>query len=254
MAAPGQTPVSDSGVAELQRVLKAYVQITGYAPADPGTVDGIVGIKTAMAVIAMLPRVPGLPDEVRALAPVISLMLATEDGRSQAFGIIKRNAGTISKGIIAMEAYRVGTSSPTAPPPGTTPTSTSVKANTLWHPGANINAVTSGQVAPAITTAGGAIPTNPALAIWFFDGFHFFGFKNASVYRLAVPRGGLNGFADYVEVAPSASQPNFGTQVSRTAFMAAVGQWWWTVPGMIAIGAALAGGGYAAYRGARALL
>lgn len=236
-------PKSDSGVAELQRVLKTYVQITGYTPADPGTVDGIVGIKTVMAVVAMLPRVPGLPSEIRALAPVISLMLVTDDGRAQAFNLVKSNAGTISKAIIALEAYRIGTASGS---PGATPTSTSIKAGTLQMHAAAA-AVAAGMLPPVTATGGGAIPTSPELSIWFYDVW-----KRS--YRVAVPRGTLAGFTNYVEVAPAVSQPNFGTQVSRGAFMSAIGQWWGSPLGMAAIAAALAGGGYAAYRGARSFL
>jgi hypothetical protein len=244
MAAPGATPKSDSGVAELQRVLKAYVQLTGYAPADPGTVDGIVGARTAMAVIAMLPRVPGMPEEIRALAPVMALLLATADGQKQAYGIITRNAGTISKGIIALEAYRIGSGATTPP----TPTAASIKAGTLWQPGGNPYAVTSNTVtAPIVYTAGGAIPGNPAQAIWFYDLFS----RN---YRLAVPKQGLSGFSDYVEVAPSMSEPNAGVRVSRSAFMSATGRWWGTYLGMAAIGFGAIGASVVAYRGARAVL
>jgi hypothetical protein len=230
MAAPGQTP-SDSGVAELQRVLKAYVQVTGYTPADPGTVDGIVGVKTAMAVIAMLPRVPGIPEEVRAMAPVLSIMLATDDGKTQVYRTIKNNASTIAKAIIALEAYRVGTSSGS---PATTATSTAIATNTFFNPG-------------AIATAGGAIPGDPRVTIWFYDGFR-------KVYRVAVPKAGLAGFSNYVEVSPSASLPAYGTQVSRNAFMSATGRWWGTYPGMAGIGVGVIAATAVAYRAVRAVL
>lgn len=247
MAAPGQTPTSDSGVAELQRVLKTYAQITGYTPADPGVVDGVIGIKTTMAVIAIVPRVPGLPSEVTAMVPVMALMLAAEDTRTQVFNLIKRNASLITKAIIALEAYRVGTGTGTAPP-ATTPTSTSIKAGTLWQPGANPYAATTmTATAPMVYTSGGAIPGDPTRAIWFRDAF-------TRRYRVAVPKQGLHGFADYVEVAPSASPPASGTQVSRTAFMSAIGKWWGTLPGMIALGAVGVGVGFAAYKGARAVI
>lgn len=119
MAAPGQTATSDATVAELQRVLTVYANATGYAPANPGPVDGIVGQRTALAVAAMVPRLPGLPAEVVAMAPLISLMLATDQGRNEIFALIKRNATNITRAVIALEAYRLATQQqPTAPSGG----------------------------------------------------------------------------------------------------------------------------------------
>jgi hypothetical protein len=110
---------SDPTVAELQRVLTIYAQATGYAPANPGAVDGIVGQRTALAVAAMVPRLPGLPAEVVAMAPLISLMLATDQGRNEIFALIKRQATTITRAVIALEAYRLATQQqPTAPAGG----------------------------------------------------------------------------------------------------------------------------------------
>ena len=234
-------PKSDSSVAELQRVLKVYVQLTGYAPADPGTVDGLVGLRTVTAVIAMIPRVPGLPAELRAIAPVLTLMLATDDGKKQAFDLVKKNAGTISKAIIGLQIYQVGSQGGS---PGTTPTTTSIK-NGMQHAGALL--AISGMQPPASSTSGGTVPTNPTTTIWFYDMW-------TRTFRVAVPRGTLGGFTDYVEVAPAASRPNFGTEVSRGAFMSATGRWWGSPLGMAAIAVGVIGGGYVAYRVARALL
>lgn len=113
---------SDPTVAELQRVLTVYANATGYAPANPGAVDGIVGQRTALAVAAMVPRLPGLPAEVVAMAPLISLMLATDQGRNEIFGLIKRNAPNITRAIIALEAYRLATQQQPAPGGGKVPT------------------------------------------------------------------------------------------------------------------------------------
>lgn len=121
MAAPGQTQVSDPAVAELQRVLIVYAQATGFTPALPGPVDGIVGTQTALAVMAMVPRLPGLPSEIVAMAPLISLVLATDQGRAEVFGLVRRNAANISRAVIVLEAYRLATGAgggaPPAPPP-----------------------------------------------------------------------------------------------------------------------------------------
>jgi hypothetical protein len=152
MAAPGQTPqTADPAVAELQRVLTAYAQVTGFAPAFPGTVDGIVGVKTAMAVAAMIPRLPGMPSELVVFAPIISLALVTEDGRTQAFSLIKRNAGIISKAIIALEAYRLAQGQPPAPippQPGGRPPS----VMTQWASG--IIAPTQNPITPGVSPDG----------------------------------------------------------------------------------------------------
>lgn len=111
--------VPDPNVKELQRVLAIYAQATGYAPANPGAADGIVGQRTAMAVAAVVPRLPGLPAEVVAMAPLISLALATDQGRTEIFGLIKRNAVNITRAVIALEAYRLATQQqPTTPSGG----------------------------------------------------------------------------------------------------------------------------------------
>lgn len=112
---------SDPTVAELQRVLTVYANATGYAPANPGAVDGIVGQRTALAVAAMVPRLPGLPAEVVAMAPLISLMLATDQGKNEIFALIKRNATNISRAVIALEAYRLATQQQPASGGGKTP-------------------------------------------------------------------------------------------------------------------------------------
>lgn len=236
---PGEAvaPRSDSSVAELQRVLTTYAQITGFTPANPGPVDGIVGIKTTLAVVAMLPRVPGLPSEVTAMAPVIALLLATTDGQKQAFGLIQRNASTISRAIIALEAYRIGTASGT---PGTTPTTTSIKTG---RPGGFI---TNAVFTAAPTPDGAGVPTNPSMAIWFYDSFQH-------KYRVAVPRVSLgSSYVDYVEVAPAASRPTFGTEVTRLTFMSAVGKWWASPIGIAAIAGGVAAAAFVAYKGVQA--
>jgi hypothetical protein len=249
MAAPGQTPKSDSGVAELQRVLAAYAQATGYTAANPGPIDGIVGTQTALAVIAMLPKIPNLPDAVRSMATVMPMMLATDDGKQAMFNLIRNNASGIAKAIVAMEVVRVTTGSGT---PGTPTTSTGGKA--AWAVVSNAAAMPGGALWLPVLTPGGSPAA--ALAIWYFDGFHLPFMKGANVFRVAVPRGSAlaGGYENYVEIAPSASQPAYGTPVSRTTFFTATGQWWKTPFGMAAIGVGAAGAGFAAYKGARWVL
>lgn len=238
MPAPGQTaptpPKPDSGVAELQRVLKAYVAATGYAAADPGTVDGLVGIKTATAVAMMIPRIPDLPQSVRAMGPVILMLLATDDGRASVYKMIRENASTIAGGIIAMEAYRAGTA---ASGGGSTPAQGTPAPRTRFS-----EALTTVLVSAAGSPA---VPAMPTTTIWWYAG---------NQYRVAVPRSAtLGGYTDYVEVAPSLTRPNFGTQVSRTDFFKAIGHWWATpigIGGLVAGGLVVVGG---AVLGVRAL-
>jgi hypothetical protein len=224
MPAPGQTaptpPKPDSGVAELQRVLKAYAAATGYTAADPGTVDGLVGIKTATAVAMMIPRIPDLPQTVRAMGPVMLMLLATDDGRTNVYKMIRENASTIAAGIIAMEAYRAGTAASSG---GTTPAQGTPAPRTRFN-----EALT----AVLVSAAGSpAVPAMPTTAIWWAAG---------NQYRVAVPQGtALGGYSGYVEVAPSLTRPNFGTQVTRTDFLKAIGHWWATPAG---IGGLVAGG------------
>jgi hypothetical protein len=230
MPAPGQTaatpPKPDSGVAELQRVLKAYVAATGYAAADPGTVDGLVGIKTATAVAMMIPRIPDLPQSVRAMGPVILMLLATDDGRASVYKMIRENASTIAGGIIAMEAYRAGTA---ASGGGSTPAQGTPTPRTRFS-----EALTTVLVSAAGSPA---VPAMPTTTIWWYAG---------DQYRVAVPRSAtLGGYTDYVEVAPSLTRPNFGTQVSRTDFFKAIGHWWATpigIGGLVAGGLVVVGG------------
>ena len=235
MPAPGQTaptpPKPDSGVAELQRVLKAYAAATGYTAADPGPVDGLVGIKTATAVAMMIPRIPDLPQSVRAMGPVILMLLATDDGRASVYKMIRENASTIAGGIIAMEAYRAGTA---ASGGGSTPAQGTPAPRTRFS-----EALTTVLVSAAGSPA---VPAMPTTTIWWYAG---------NQYRVAV--GAAEGAVHYVEVAPSLTRPNFGTQVSRTDFFKAIGHWWATpigIGGLVAGGLVVVGG---AVLGVRAL-
>lgn len=232
MPAPGQTaptpPKPDSGVAELQRVLKAYVAATGYTAADPGTVDGLVGIKTATAVAMMIPRIPDLPQTVRAMGPVMLMLMATEEGRANVYKMIRENASMLAAAIIAMEAYRAGTTATSGG--GTAPAAPGTPA-----PRTRFNeALTAVLVASAGSPA---VPAMPTTTIWWAaDG----------KYRIAVPQGtALGGYSGYVEVAPSLTRPNFGTQVTRTDFLKAIGHWWATpvgIGGLVAGGLVIVGG------------
>lgn len=250
--APGETaptpPKADSSVAELQRTLKAYAQLSGYTPADPGPVDGIVGMKTALAVLMVVPRIPKVPDEIKAIAALGPLALSNDDMRDSVFKAITRYAGYISAAIIAAQAYQAvnNAGGPTTPP---TPTGTGGKKPGQY---ANIqmqmvNAVTGWQT--QTTPSGGAVPTNPTSAIFFWD------FWTQS-YRVAVPRGpglGAGGYQNYVEVSSAKSRPAMGTEVNRNTFMSATGKWWGTTGGIIGIAVGVVGAGAGAVVGVRAL-
>ncbi len=247
--APGETTPTkaDSSVAELQRTLKAYAQLSGYAPADPGPVDGIVGMQTALAVLMVVPRIPKVPDEIKAIAALGPLALSNDDMRTNVFKAITSYAGYISAAIIAAQAYQAvnNAGGPTTPP--TTTTGGKKPGQYASVQQQMVNAVTGWQT--QATPDGGAIPTNPTSAIFFWDFW-------AQRYRVAVPRGaglGAGGYQNYVEVSSAKSRPAVGTEVNRNTFMSATGKWWGTTGGIIgiALGAAAATG--SAVVGVRAL-
>lgn len=206
MPAPGQTAptptTANAKVAELQRVLATYARVTGFAAANPGPADGIVGTRTIMAVVAVAPNIPGLPSEIRALIPLATVILATTEGQAKAKDIITRNASNITKAMLAVAALQIANGqSPTGPKPG---------------------AIVPFPIGP--TANGGG-----QITIWFYD-------PRRQVYRRAVPRGlqGL-GAAAYIEIAPSPTPPNSGTQVDKNTFLTQTGQWYATTWGIATI-------------------
>lgn len=246
-AAPGDTPdkpKADSSVAELQRTLKAYADLVHYPAADPGPVDGIVGTQTATAVLMVIPRIPKIPDEVRALAMLGPLALSNADLRAQMFKTITSYASYISAAIIAAQVGQAIVGDGSAAPPtvgGKRPAAVSAASQL-------VNMTMTGwqtQAAPG----GGTIPTNPASAIFFWDFW-------TQRYRVAVPRGaglGAGGYVNYVEVAPAQSRPATGTEVSRNAFMHATGKWWGTTAGIVGLTLGVVAAGGAAYAGVQAI-
>lgn len=245
--APGETPPTpkpDSGVAEMQQALKLYAQTMGYTPADPGEVTGIVDAKTAGAVISILPQIPGLPDEIKGAATLLPALLITN--ASDVYKLITKYAGYITTGILAINIHNVIDNSGATPNP---PSGGRKSTYSVYAPWANA-AAGNAALAPALVhVRGGAVPGNPTQAIWFHDWW-------TGMYRLAVPGGGGLGavsYKGYIEVSPSMSKPATGTAVNRSTFMSAVGQPWKTTGGIIAIGAAMIGGGVGVYYGVRAL-
>lgn len=227
----------DSSVEELQKVLTVYATTTGYTPANPGKIDGIVGLKTAGAVVAMLPRTPGVPSEVSTVAPVLWAFAQTDTATAdRLFALVRRNAGALAKAIVALGVHAVvtGNVQPTTPSGGKA--SWAVASDAAAMPG----------VAVWAAAAGGGLAT-PA-KIWFYD-------RWKRTHRVAVPAGTLAGeYRNYVEIAPSEGRPASGTEVSRNTFYSAIGQWWMTTTGLIALsaGALILGG--ATFYTARAVL
>lgn len=219
---------SDSSVAELQRVLATYATITGFTPANPGKATGIVDMPTVMAVVAILPKVPKLPKEVIVLPAIVALYAATDDGKKQLFDLVKAYAGSVSKAIIALEVYQVGSGSVVP----VTPVKASVKSGTIFNQAGAM--IMQNLATGTVATAGGIIPGNPALAIWFYDNW-------SKSYRIAVPMGSLAGYSNYVEVSTAVSKPAQGTEVNRSTFMSATGKWWLTTGGMAAVAGGVVG-------------
>jgi hypothetical protein len=219
MAAPGQTTASNPNVAELQRVLAAYANATGYTPANPGPADGIVGTRTIMAVVSVAPRIPGLPSDIRALIPLAGILLATSEGQAKAKDLITKNASSITKALLAVAALSIASG---GTPGASTPTS----------PGS----VIPFPIGPTKLPGGGG-----AGAIWYYDSKH-------GIYHVAIPRGlqGL-GTAPYVEVASSMTPPA-GTQVDKSTFLTQTGQWYKTTWGIATlVGAGSVGIGSVGY-------
>lgn len=241
-----ETPKPDSSVAELQRTLKAYAQLVHYAPADPGTVDGIVGVKTATAVLLVVPRIPKIPDEIKAVAMLGPLALANDDMRKEVFKLITNYASTISAAIIAAQVIQATTGGGSAT---SSTTATGGKKPATNSIAALLPGITAAGWQTQAAPGGGIVPTNPANTIFFWDFW-------TQRYRVAVPRGaglGAGGYVNYVEVASAQSRPAMGTEVNRDAFMHATGKWWGTTVGIIgiALGAVAATG--AAYAGVQAV-
>lgn len=243
----------DSGVVELQKTLTNYATATGFTPANPGTTSGLVDDKTIMAVAAVMPRVPGIPSEVKgALALGPAAILLSSDLRDLAAKTIKGYAGYITKAIIALGVYQVANGgAPTQPPPTGTTSTTHVKSATVWAQHQQLLAESVKNLAPAappVVTPGGVLPGDPKLAIWYYDSLK-------RIYRVAVPRpAGLSGgYQNYIEAAPSASKPAFGTEVTRMTFAHAIGSWWATPTGMVTIGGGVLGAMALTITGMRAI-
>lgn len=233
-------PVADAGVAELQQALKLYAQTTGYAPADPGEVDGIVGVKTATATLNVIPRLPGLPAEVAAIAKLGAAALPAF-GLEYVAKIITAYAGYISKAILALNVYDVIDAAEDGS--GSGGGGGHRRPASVLAPWAS--AAGGAIYAPSVirTPSGDLIPGDPTKAIWFRDWW-------TGMYRVAAPRPaglGANSYRNYVETVPSMSRPATGAEVSRSTFMMAVGKWYKTTPALIAIAAGVTGAGVGTY-------
>lgn len=203
--------IPNSNVKKMQQALATYAKVTGYAAANPGPVDGIVGTQTVNAVIAMIPMIPKLPSEIKTLATIAPIILVDADAMKRAKSFITSKAPEITKGIVGLAAYQAGTG--TLPTPVNPPTQLPV-----------------GPTAPGAATGG-------SNAIFFYD-------TRRGAYRVAVPAGLMGLGAAYREVAPTTVRPA-GREVSRNDFYVATGQWyatWWGIGLLVAGGTAAVGG------------
>ena len=118
-------------IKDLQQALVQYAQATGFAAANPGTVDGVLTLQTRSAVIATVPRVPKMPSAVKTVAqyagPFLSLHpdLVTEVDK-----IITEYAPQIAAAIRLLAMIPSGSSSGA----GTTATQTSTAARAVTAP------------------------------------------------------------------------------------------------------------------------
>jgi hypothetical protein len=125
--------VPNAKVKKLQQALATYATVTGYAAANPGAADGFVGVRTINAVIAMIPLLPKMPSEIKALATIGPLIMIDNDARAKAAKFITDNADKITSGVIGLAAYQAGTGKlPTQTP---TPTPTQLPVGPTAQPG-----------------------------------------------------------------------------------------------------------------------
>lgn len=113
-------------VEKLQQVLKAYAQVSGNTMADPGTVDGIVGVKTRMAIQAVLPYLTGKISSTVATALTVAITAASmsPSAAAQIDQAITQYASQLTLGIAAITTYRAATAPQTAPTATTPPSPT----------------------------------------------------------------------------------------------------------------------------------
>jgi hypothetical protein len=219
-----------SKVKTLQKTLAAYAQATGFSAANPGAIDGFVGTQTINAVVAMIPLIPQMPSEVRALAILAPILMTDPSARKKAVEYVTKYADDIAKGIIGLAAYQVATGK--LPTTQTAPSGAGIKTVGPYLPG-------SAWVASA--------PTGSPSAIFFYD-------AGRGTYRIAVPAGLRGLSAAYVELAPSGTRPGQGTEVSKTKFLNAIGDWYKTpmgITGIVLGSLAVVGGGVLVVRALR---
>lgn len=121
---------TDANVKALQQALTKYAQGTGFTAANPGAVDGIVGLKTVTAVMAMVPLLPAVPSEIRQLAMLGPIVLSSPAALESAKSFVKKNANTLYKSVIGLAAYQVATGN--VPKPVIQPVQ--VQANPIYQP------------------------------------------------------------------------------------------------------------------------
>lgn len=239
-------PGADTGVAELQQALTLYAQTLRYPMANPGEVDGLVTVQTATAVLNVIPRLAGkaqLPAEVLGLLQVGGVVaLLVPESAEAVYKTIRSYAGYITAAILGSLVVEVVVDPSAAgggiPDGGTPGRKAAMSVQAAW---ANAAAGGNAIYAPTVvrTPDGSLIPGNPTQTIWYKSWL-------TGYYRVAVPKGGGLGatsYKGYIEVSPSVSKPASGTEVSRSAFASAVGQWWATTPGMVIIGVGVVGAG-----------
>jgi hypothetical protein len=211
-------------VKQLQQALTQYAKITGFAAANPGPADGFVGTQTLNAVIAMIPLLPKIPSEVKTLATLGPLLLINADAKAQAVKYVTQYAGMITNAIIGLATYQAGTGKlPTTQPPGTPATPTQLTVST---------------VLPT------KLPGGAGQTIFFLD-------RGRGLYRVAVRVGFAGLGAAYTEVAPSATRPASGTEVTKSDFYKATGRWyatWWGISAIVGGGAAALSAGILGFR------
>lgn len=144
----------------LQSALKSLAQAANWPAADPGPIDGVVGVKTLTAVNAVINNVQEIPSTVRtALTVVLALAMTDAESRAKAFELVATYASELTTAITVAIARYSG-----ANPPSNTGTG-QIKIGTVKHMFA-----TKGVQVTRGPSSGGSFWTPPPGTPWYKQG------------------------------------------------------------------------------------
>lgn len=116
---------ASTAIKALQQALQSYAATTNYPLANPGPIDGFMGLQTRNAVLNILPRLPKLPSAVKTVLSFGVAASIIPDVAAQIDSIITQYAVEITTAIKLLQIAQT----PSAPAP-TTPTGAGTTATT----------------------------------------------------------------------------------------------------------------------------